>query len=228
MTKSYTKSFGMLALLMAVAIAPATMAFAQNNADADDAKDRKEELKDLKEEFKQKRDILKEELKQRQETLKEQIREENKTHKDLNTSGRVATLQFNGTTSGWAVVGGSAHPSSITLSGEAYQTGGTNWKVKSNGMLAVADREVSLDLKGHTRNNLISLQGTGTFEGEPIRVHLRGHFAPTGDDGVFAIAFTHASIQYLESGLRVPLIQVGSVIVTPIESPIPTLDDTAQ
>ena len=222
MTKSYMKNFGMLALLMAVAVAPATMAFAQNNADADDAKDRKDAINDLKDEFKQKKETLREEFKQRQETLKEQIREEIKTGKDLlRNSDRSATLQFDGTTSGWAVIAGSAHPSSIVLSGDAYQIGGANWKVKSNGTLTVADRVVSLDLAGHARSNLIVLQGTGTLDGEPIRVHLKGHFAPTGDENVFAIAFTNASVQYLESGIRVQLMQVGSAVVTPVVAPTP-------
>jgi hypothetical protein len=80
-----------------------------------------------------------------------------------------------------------------------------------------------MELTGFARGNMIYLQGSGELDnGEAFRVMLRGHFAPTTEDNVYAIAFTNAGINYSNSGIRIPLMQIGSVTVvdTTITEPI--------
>jgi|GEM_PF-2316780 len=238
MTNTYEKSIGTLALLLVIAMAPASLAFAQTTFDSDDEesrleknqgiendvndddRDEKERANERKEEIKK----MREELLQRKDSLKEQMRNDAKqTRVDLRDADRIADLKFNGTTSGWAIVGNTAHPSSIELAGEAYNVGGSTWMLKSAGSLKVGDRDVILELKGHARGNMILLHGAGTLsDGESVRIHLKGHFAPTGNENEFALAFTNASVQYLESGIRIQLMQVGSATVLPIMEPTPT------
>lgn len=221
MTKKSVKNLVVMVMLLVVATAPASLAFAQSGFDSDteddddqekrsDAKERKDAIKGVHEEFKQQKNALKEQMRQELKQLKADQR---------NTAKKI-DLTFNGTTSGWAIVNNTAHPSSIKLSGEAYSLRAPLWKINATGTLQIADRDVALNLKGHAVNNMINLQGSGTLaSGESVRIHLKGHFAPTGIDDEFAVAFTNASVHYLQSGVRIPLMQVGSVHVVPVETP---------
>ncbi len=62
------------------------------------------------------------------------------------------------------------------------------------------------------------LHGTGILVGSDdkadIRIQLRGHYAPVaGSENEFAIGFTHAQIHNKDTGHRIPLSLVGSVMV---------------
>lgn len=253
MTTKYNKDIGLLAVLLVVAIAPASMAFAQTEFDfetEDDTKesdkDRQEELREqeqktreeikereqkMREDLREQKQAMREELKERKDAIREKLQESVKLQRidlkntdritDIQNTDRVADLKFNGTTTGWAIIGNTAHIASIDLSGEAYKAGGSTWLIKSVGSIKIGDRDVQLELKGHTRGNMILLHGTGALsDDESIRVHLKGHFAPTDNDNEFALGFTNASVQYLETGIRVPLMQVGSATVMPVVTPV--------
>ncbi|MGQ0794649.1 MAG: hypothetical protein ACT4N5_00490 [Nitrosopumilaceae archaeon] len=140
-------------------------------------------------------------------------------------------IQFRGKTTGWAIIGGQAFNSEINLSGVGnHIPNREHWEIKAEGEIIVADRIAKLELQGKAHHDKIALHGIGTLEnGEQFRVSLKGFFAPIaqpndtdGDDrGDFALAFTHASVKYMDSGLRIPLMQVGKVYVEPYVTPVP-------
>ena len=139
---------------------------------------------------------------------------------------RQAEVQFDGKTSGWAIVAGQAFPSSITLDGKAVHQNNGVWKVKSTAEISVGDRlDIPLELKGKAVNGKLRLHGTGTLDGgDTFRIILRGHYAPVADSpGIFVLDFSTTKVQNMENGLRIPLFQHGLIDV---ESVIPTVDDS--
>ena len=90
------------------------------------------------------------------------------------------------------------------------------WKVQTLGEIHVGDTYAELEMKGFARGINLVLNGSGELEnGEKVRLFLRGHFAPTPESGVFAIAFTQAGVHNINTGERIPLMHVGSVEVFP-------------
>jgi hypothetical protein len=137
---------------------------------------------------------------------------------------RMAEAKFRGETNGWAIIGGQAFESKIGISGTAVHQVHGEWKVRSEGEIAVADKHAKLELTGNAFNGHLRLHGTGTLDtGEPFRIFLRGHFAPVYDQqGDFVVAFTTAKIHTLNDGVKIPLIQDGIVHVEPVD---PSTDD---
>ena len=131
-------------------------------------------------------------------------------------------VHFDGTTSGWILLGGIAYQSNINILGDATFTEGV-WDIDAEGKFEVVDRYADLKLSGFAIDDIIVLHGRGHIDsGEPVSVFLRGHFAPTHENGVFALAFTHASIYNIDQGERYPLMQTGSVNVYPVPiEPVP-------
>ena len=226
MTKMNAKFSEALVLLLVVTLAPASIAFAQTSTTDANIGVTTTEVKpadpaDTRTDEQKRNDKLKEELKK----IRDAITDKKTKNIDKNSDKRidkVADLTYRGKTSGWAILGGMAFPSSIGISGEGYNQGGGNWRITAVGDIAVADRTAKLDLTGHVKGNLISLQGTGTLsDGTAIKIHLKGNYAPTSNTNEYAITFTNSHIQYMDNGARMPLMQVGSVIVTPVVTPVP-------
>jgi len=143
------------------------------------------------------------------------------------SSDRQAEVQFDGLTTGWAVIAHQAYVSEIELiDGHAVHQGNGVWKVKSEAEISVGDRNATLELKGKAVNGKLRLHGTGTLDGEDtFRIILRGHYAPIHDKpGYFVVDWSMAKIQNMENGLRIPLFQFGNVHVVPVTS---TVDDIA-
>ena len=114
----YRQLISALAIIMAVAIAPATGAFAQSDVASDEINNKKI----YKEEKKQLFDSIKEQRK----ALTEQIKDFKDQRKDKSPdSDRIRdvepSLEFKGETSGWAVIGGKAYPATFSLEGKAGQ-----------------------------------------------------------------------------------------------------------
>ena len=131
-------------------------------------------------------------------------------------------VHFDGVTSGWILLGGIAYESNVNILGDATFTEGV-WDIDAEGRFEVVDRYADLKLSGFAIDDIIVLHGRGHIDsGEPVSVFLRGHFAPTHETGVFALAFTHASIYNVDQGERYPLMQTGSVNVYPVPvEPVP-------
>jgi len=133
-------------------------------------------------------------------------------------------VQFDGTTSGWAVIAGQAHEAKIAIDGKAVRNDNGVWRVTSDAEISTADYHATLELKGKAINGKIALHGTGTLDsGESFRIILRGHYTPVFDEqGTFVMAFTAAKIYSTENGIHIPLIQSGLVNVEAVE---PSTDD---
>lgn len=213
-----------LALILVVTLAPASIAFAQTaSVESEtstgafvDAANTKTDAKIVT-----KAEINAKLAEKRMDNIRDEIKFQIRDVVSVNEVDRRPDLTFRGNTDGWAIIGGKAIESSIALGGDAHHLGGGNWKIKSEGELTVGDRHAKMELTGFARGNMIYLQGSGALDnGEAFRVVMRGHFAPTTEDNVYAIAFTNAGIHYSNNGIRIPLMQVGSVIVvdtTPTE-----------
>ena len=136
----------------------------------------------------------------------------------IDTTGR-AQVHFEGTTQGWAIIGGQAHVAEIEIEGNAIRADNGVWKVTSEAEITAADRHAKVDLKGKASNGKISLHGTGTLDsGESFRIILRGHYTPVFDEqGSFVMAFSTAKIHSAENDLHIPLIQSGIVKVEAVD-----------
>ena len=201
-------------------------------------KDFREDIKEQRKELKEQRKDFREQIKQQKKDFRESLKEQygdrirsldSDVRPDAISPDREPDVEFYGGASGWAVVGGIAYDSSTELKGVAYHMHGNMWKVSSEGTIEVGGKTATLDLKGFAKGHRITLHGTGTVDGtdEKVRVFLRGHFAPTNNgEGEFAIAFTQAGFHNINTGLRLPLMQVGSVFVNSLSGVeiTPTVD----
>jgi hypothetical protein len=246
------KLLSTLALILAIAIAPiSTAAFAQEDNTAnvesevstsnevtvdievndteDDSnttdetrKDKiKEKIEDLREKRAEKIEEFKDKVKDTyQDRLRTDVRPDTRPYDVV--PDRVPDLTFSGEAAGWTVIGSHAWESSTYLNGEAWHIRGDIWKIHSKGTLKVADRSVDVELKGFANGHRLTLHGTGYIGEDPIRVFIRGHYAPTVEYGEFAIAFTQMGVQNQNTGAKFTMAQVGSVTVTPTgDMPIP-------
>ena len=212
--------------------------------DTDGAEPETDEREDIKKDYRDDRKEIRDQHKDQRKDLRDQFRDERKDlreqYKDrLRNSDisvvrptpidpdRIPDVTFNGGTSGYMILGGQAWHSEIALDGSAYHVHNGMWKVLSSGKISVGDRYAELDLKGFAKGNKITLHGSGTMDnGDKVRLVLRGHFAPTPEYGVFAMAFTNAGVHNINTGERIPLMHVGEVIVTP--TGVTDIDPTAE
>jgi hypothetical protein len=246
------KLLSALALILAIAIAPiSTAAFAQVDTAASDESDvstvdeitadtevndteddstivdetRRDEIKAKMDELRDQRVDKIAEFKDKvkdtyQDRLRTDVRPDTRPY-DI-APDRVPDLTFSGIAAGWTIIDGHAWESSTTLHGEAWHIRGDIWKVHSKGTLDVAGRSVDVELKGFANGHRLTLHGTGYIGEDPIRVFIRGHYAPTVVSEEFAIAFTQMGVQNQNTGVKFTMAQVGSVTVTPTGTvPIP-------
>jgi hypothetical protein len=223
MTKLDRKHTQTLALLLIVAIAPTSIAFAQTsvneetttNTNADNAKIKAQTKANIRTDIMTK---LSDKLEKRTEHIKDKARI---TADILSKDDARTDLTFRGQTDGWAIVGGIASKSSVKLVGDAHHADTGKWKINATGDLTVADRNAKLDLIGFVKGNKIHLEGSGMLgSGDPIKLVLNGNFAPTSDENVYAVGFTTTAVQYMNNGVRIPLMQVGSITIADITVPV--------
>ena len=235
------KFLSALTLILAIALAPvSTSAFAQEDSvDSDvtvstavdttetneDETDKTVDNKSI-DEIKEKIDELRKQRAEKIQEFKDKIRDEYKDRLRTDVSpdvrpydmspDRPADLTFTGEAAGWTIIGGYALESKTILNGEAWHIRGDVWKIHSKGTLEVANRSVDVEFKGFANGHRLTLFGTGYIGEDPIRVFIRGHYAPTVDYGVFAIAFNQMGVQNQNTGAKFTMAQVGEVIVTPL------------
>ncbi|MGQ0376531.1 MAG: hypothetical protein ACT4OW_03380 [Nitrososphaerota archaeon] len=216
--KTDTRLFVALGILTILAISPiSSSVFAQSNSgDNDGSNNDNDDKRKLQKELRKEklREIKNIALENRIETKSKNF-DEVISHKP----DRAPDLSFKGQTSGWAVIGDLAHKSSISLSGQAFKAGERMWKISTTGDITIGDRKAELDLKGVATGHKIMLQGNGILQnGEEVRLTLVGHYAPTTEEEVFAIAFTNGMFHNINTGERLTMMQVGSIHVEPIVS----------
>jgi hypothetical protein len=128
------------------------------------------------------------------------------------------TIAFKGETNGWALIGGVAHKSSISLhDGKAAKVGEHQWRMVTNGTISAGDKTFDVELKGKahsTKRNVVNIQlhGTVMIDGKEHRIGLVGYVLPTSEDNTFALAFTKLGFK----GERYHFLQVGQVTISPL------------
>jgi len=223
------KFLPVLALILTIALAPVlTAAFAQDDTvDSDVSVSTTVDATETDvDEIKEKMEELRKQRAEKIQEFKDKIRDEYKDRLRTDVSpdvrpydippDRQADLTFTGEATGWTMIGGYAYESSTILNGEAWHIRGDVWKIHSKGTLHVGDRTVDVEFKGFANGHRLTLHGTGYVGEDPIRVFIRGHYAPTVDYGVFAIAFNQMGVQNQNTGAKFTMAQVGEVIVTPL------------
>lgn len=213
----FVKMISALAIIMAIAIAPSSGAFAQTNFASDEVND--------KQIYKEERKQLIDSLKEQRNDIKTQIQEfRDNTPTDRNLPEVEPTLGFEGITSGWAQIGGKAYPITLSLDGKAGQAGERGWVLSGTGVAQVGERTVTFDLNGFAKKNHIGIKGVSQ-DNESVVIHLRGHFAPiAGDDGSYALAFKGAA-KNTASDVKIPLVLVGEVKTFSLD---PTVDEPTE
>lgn len=234
------KLFAALALVFSVALVPATSAFAQEtDVEQDQTKDYvKDQIRDIKTDTRDAIKQLKDERDQKVRDLRASISDEYKDR--LRTTDahvrpdmvpdREPDVYFDADANGWLLIGGVAHESFTNIKhGKAYHIEGNHWKLHvDEATFSVGPRDVTMELVGKAKGHRLILYGIGSLgtndDGteKQFRVMLRGHFAPTPEQGHFAIAFSQFGYQTMENGKRLPLIQVGDATVYPntnVENP---------
>lgn len=235
-TKQDTKFLSALALILAIALAPvSTAVFAQEDtpvsdvpeiSSVDESTTDKVDDNTKQDQIKDKMQELRADRAQKIQEFKDKIRDEYKDRLRTDVSpdvrpydmppDRQADLEFSGDASGWTVIGSHALKSTTILHGEAWHIRGDVWKIHSKGIIEVANRNVEVEFKGFANDHRLTLYGTGYIGDEPIRVFIRGHYAPTVDYGVFAIAFNQMGVQNQNTGAKFTMAQVGMVTITPL------------
>ena len=218
----YAKLFLVLSIIMAVAIAPVSGAFAQTDAENSDIQTDKEQRKAYAKEIKEQRQLLKDQLKDLNDQRKNRLGDTF----DERIQDVEFTLSVNGVTSGWAVVDGKAFPAEFILDANAGYAEKRGMIITGTGTIFIGDREITLDLKGFAKNNRVHMNGVSQDD-DSIKIHLKGHFTPIADsDDSYALAFTRAAIIAESSDVKVPLVLVGDVTVTPTITDEPVIDET--
>lgn len=244
--KQDTKFLSAFALILTIALVPvSTSVFAQEYTisdipkissvdasttrnDAEDNTQRDEIKEKIDEKIEQRADKIKEFKDKIRDEYKDRLRTDVRTDERLYdiVPDRQADLTFTGEAVGWTIIGGHALESSTVLTGEAWHIRGNVWKIHSKGTLNVDERTVDVEFKGIVNGHRLTLHGTGYVGDDPIRVFIRGHYAPAVDYGVFTIAFNQMGVQNQNTGAKFTMAQVGEVTVTPtgdvkIPEPLP-------
>jgi len=218
----YAKLFLALSIIMAVAIAPVSGAFAQTDAENSEIQTDKEQRKAYSKEIKEQRQLLKDQLKELNDQRKNRLGDTF----DEKIQDVEFTLVVDGITSGWAVVDGKAFPTKFILDVNAGYAEKRGIVFSGTGTIFIGDREVTFDLKGFAKNNHVQINGVSQDD-DSIKIHLKGHFAPIADsEDSYALAFTRAAIIAESSDVKVPLVLVGDVTVIPTITNEPVVDET--
>ncbi|MGI0083021.1 MAG: hypothetical protein ACREAG_06960 [Nitrosopumilaceae archaeon] len=208
-------ALGMLFVLAMSSLAVAsaqTSNTASTNANVSDNEERKDKVSDK---AKDRVEKIRTEIVDKEERQLEEKRDTDR-HDERNLR---PTIAFDGKTEGWAVIGGTAYESTISLhDGKAAKVGEHLWRVTANGTISVGDRIFDVDLKGKVQGTkrhdsaIIQLHGKVMFEGEEHRVALSGYLAPTNVENTYALAFTKVGFK----GEDYHFLQVGHLTVTPL------------
>ena len=109
--------------------------------------------------------------------------------------------------SGWAIMNNKAYNAGITLfDGKAIKVGQDLWKISTNGVLSLEDREFDLELSGKSNGSHVELHGTASDEDLSYKVVFSGKFSE--NENVFEIFFN--STVNPEMGQNIKFLQTGA------------------
>lgn len=122
-------------------------------------------------------------------------------------------------TKGWAVSNGEARPSIILLEGNAKETKNGKWSLDATGSVNYSTGTANVSLKGmaNPETGKIKLTGKGMADsGVEFILILRGNYAPIYEqEDKYALNWSTAKIYVPETGIKIPLLQQGTIETIP-------------
>ena len=129
-------------------------------------------------------------------------------------------IVLNGEAQGWAIFNDQAHKAHLKLDGKGVIKEENKWKIKSDSIISIGEKNAIVGLKGKVIENKLRLNGSGELnDGSQFRIILRGHFAPIDDTNEnFALVFKTAIISTTtDERIKIPMVLIGQVNAKPIE-----------
>ena len=123
-------------------------------------------------------------------------------------------LSFEGETSSWAYVNTKTYHSGIILfDGKASKIGENLWKISTNGVLNLGERQFDLELNGKSNGSQKVIHGTASEWDLSYKVIFSGKIAETNEENVFEISFMSLVIKNPELGQNIKFPQIGELII---------------
>jgi hypothetical protein len=134
---------------------------------------------------------------------------------DISEKDMQRMLSSDGETSSWAFVNTKTYHSGIILfDGKASKIGENLWKISTNGVLNLEERQFDLELNGKSNGAQAILNVATTSEGElSYKIIFSGKVSETDEANVFEIFFVNLVTKNLELGENIKFPQIEELII---------------
>ena len=150
MVKTQHRTIGVIAVLLMLSASPLSVTYAFADTEHNKPETKKEKL----------RAILTEKVVDGKLEVRHYMLPDDTSDKDMQRM-----LEFDGQTSGWAYVNAKAYNSGIILfDGKASKVGENMWRISTNGVLALGERQLDLELSGRSNGSHVILHGNASGE----------------------------------------------------------------
>ena len=203
MVKPQNRTIGVIAILLMLGASPLSVTY--SFAEMGDNQDKKEQS------FKKERlrAILTEKIVNGKLEVKHYALPDDISEKDMQRM-----LSFDGKASGWAYVNYKAYHSGIVLfDGKASKVGDNLWKISTNGVLTLGERQFDLELSGKSNGSRVMLHGTASDEDLSYQVIFFGKITETDEENVFAISLMNSGLKNPEMGQNIKILQTGELTI---------------
>ncbi len=205
MKKSQKRSIGVIAILLMLGASPLSVTY--SFADLGNYQEGKKEQKSIQKE--RLGAILTEKMVDGK--LKVQHYE---LPDDISEGDMQRMLSSDGETSSWAYVNTKAYHSGIILfDGKASKIGENLWKISTNGVLNLGERQFDLELNGKSNGSQMILNGTASEEELSYKIIFSGKVSETDEENVFGIFFVNLVTENLELGENTKFPQIEELII---------------
>ena len=119
-------------------------------------------------------------------------------------------LSFEGETSSWAYVNTKAYHSGIILfDGKASKMGESFWKISTNSMLNLGERQFDLELNGKSYGSQEIMHETTLDADLNYRVIFSGKIVEIDEENIIAISFINSGIKNQDMGQNIKFLPIG-------------------
>lgn len=209
MVKPQNRTIGVIAILLMLGASPLSVTY--SFADTEDNQDKVQDNPKTEQSSKKERlgAILTEKVVDGKLEVRHYALPDDVSEKDMQRM-----LSFEGQTSGWAYVNAKAYNSGIILfDGKASKVGENLWKISTNGVLTLGERQLDLELSGKSNGSHVVLHGTASDEDLNYRVIFSGKIVKTDEENLFAIAIMNSGLKNPEMGQNIKILQFGELTI---------------
>ena len=134
---------------------------------------------------------------------------------DISEKDMQRMLSSDGETSSWAFVNTKAYHSGIILfDGKASKIGENLWKISTNGVLNLEERQFDLELNGKSNGAQAILNEATISEMElSYKIIFSGKISETDEENVFEIFFVNLVTKNPELGENIKFLQIEELII---------------